>query len=112
MPIRLVASHNHPAYPVRMPTAVPPDLTTPKSLSMRQRIYPNEAACIDYLHDHRSPNGFNCPRCGVTSESFRLIPPKVQQRKGGIHPLRLTDIGRHDRRVELEPATRPVADLG
>jgi len=55
-----------------MPTAEPPDLTTPKSLPDFQRIFPNEAACIDYLYAHRFPNGFDCPRCGVTGEPFRF----------------------------------------
>ncbi|MEA1053173.1 transposase, partial [Lamprobacter modestohalophilus] len=55
-----------------MPTAVPPDLTTPKSLPDFQRIFPNEAACIDYLYAQRFPTGFDCPRCGVTGEPFRF----------------------------------------
>ena len=55
-----------------MPTAVPADLTAPKSLPDFQRIFPNEAACIDYLYARRFPNGFDCPGCGVTGEPFRF----------------------------------------
>jgi transposase-like protein len=55
-----------------MPTVVPPDLRTPKLLPDFQRMFPNEAACIDYLYARRFPNGFDCPRCGVTGEPFRF----------------------------------------
>jgi len=50
-----------------MPTDLPP-----KSFSDFQGIFPNEAACIDYPHAHRLPNGFDCSLCGGTGESFRF----------------------------------------
>lgn len=46
--------------------------TTPESLPDFQRVFPNEGVCIDYLYAHRFPNGFACPRCGVTGEPFRF----------------------------------------
>ena len=47
-------------------------MTTPKSLPDFQRLFPNEAACFNYLYAHRFPNGFDCPRCGVTGEPLRF----------------------------------------
>ncbi|NEV62590.1 transposase [Thiorhodococcus minor] len=55
-----------------MPTDLPQDLPTPKSLPDFQRIFPNEAACIDYLYARCFPNGIECPRCGGTGEPFRF----------------------------------------
>lgn len=44
--------------------------SSPKSLPDFQRIFPNEEACRAYLYTARFPNGFLCPYCGWTGNSY------------------------------------------
>ena len=58
------------------PTSIPMDidrhaaLPFPRSLPEFQRLFPNDAACAEYLEKLRWRGGFVCPRCGVTGEPF------------------------------------------
>ena len=44
----------------------------PKSLPDFQRVFPNESACYAYLYEARFPDGFACPYCGWTGNSYRF----------------------------------------
>jgi hypothetical protein len=44
----------------------------PTSLPEFQRVFPNDAACADYLEKLRWPEGFTCPKCGVVKEPYRF----------------------------------------
>ena len=44
----------------------------PKSLPDFPRVFPNEGACYAYLHEARFPDGFACPYCGWTGNSYRF----------------------------------------
>lgn len=48
------------------------DLAFPLSLPEFQRLFPNEAACAAYLEHTRWGNCFACPRCGTSSEPYRI----------------------------------------
>jgi transposase-like protein len=48
------------------------DLPFPESLPGFQRLFPDDAACSEYLERSRWPGGFICPHCGVTGEPFRF----------------------------------------
>lgn len=48
------------------------DLAFPKSLPHFQRMFPDDAACAAYLEKVRWQDGFVCPKCGVTRESYRF----------------------------------------
>lgn len=47
-------------------------LPFPRSLPEFQRLFPDDAACAEYLEKVRWGDGFVCPRCGVTGEPFRI----------------------------------------
>ena len=47
-------------------------LSFPQSLPEFQRLFPDDAACAEYLEKARWGDGFVCPRCGVTGEPFRI----------------------------------------
>src|SRR5664280_108403 len=47
-------------------------LPFPQSLSEFQRLFPNDAACAEYLEKARWENGFVCPHCGAAGEPFRI----------------------------------------
>lgn len=44
----------------------------PKSLPDFQRIFPNEEACYTYLYAARFPNGFICPYCNRSGNTYRF----------------------------------------
>jgi hypothetical protein len=46
-------------------------LPFPRSLPEFQRLFPNDAACAEYLEKLRWRGGFVCPRCGVTAQDKR-----------------------------------------
>ncbi len=50
-------------------------LTFPRSLPEFQRLFPDDAACAEYLEKLRWGDGFVCPHCGVTGEPFRIADP-------------------------------------
>ncbi len=47
-------------------------LPFPQSLPEFQRLFPDDAACAEYLEKARWGDGFVCPHCGVTGEPFRI----------------------------------------
>src|ERR1700680_4996711 len=47
-------------------------LPFPQSLPEFQRLFPDDAACAEYLEKARWGDGFVCPHCGVTCERFRI----------------------------------------
>jgi hypothetical protein len=47
-------------------------LPFPKSLPDFQRLFPNDAACAEYLEKTRWEDGFICPSCNVKAEPFRF----------------------------------------
>ena len=47
-------------------------LPFPRSLPEFQRLFPDDAACAEYLEKARWGDGFVCPHCGVTGEPFRI----------------------------------------
>ena len=67
-----------------MPTTpLPSDLPRPRTLLEFVRLFPDDAACADYLFKVRWPNGFVCPKCG--SERYWEVsgkPGTVQCDKG------------------------------
>ena len=44
----------------------------PTCLPEFQQVFPDDAACIDYLEKLKWPTGFVCPRCGVFAEPYRF----------------------------------------
>src|SRR5271166_3803794 len=60
------------------PTPIPMDidrhaaLQFPRSLPEFQRLFPDDAACAEYLEKLRWGDDFVCPRCGVPGEPFRI----------------------------------------
>lgn len=44
----------------------------PENLLEFQQMFPDEAACIDYLIAVRWPDDFTCPKCGVVGEPYRV----------------------------------------
>lgn len=54
------------------------DLPFPRSLPEFQRMFPDEASCINYLEKSRWIGGFSCPRCHTVGEPIRFaIRPSV-----------------------------------
>lgn len=47
-------------------------LPFPRSLPEFQRLFPDDAACADYLEKIRWEHGFTCPHCGTVGEPFRF----------------------------------------
>ncbi len=47
-------------------------LPFPQSLPEFQRLFPDDAACAEYLEKARWGDGFVCPHCSVTGEPFRI----------------------------------------
>ena len=47
-------------------------LPFPTSLPVFQRMFPDDAACADYLEKIRWERGFACPHCGKRREPFRF----------------------------------------
>src|SRR6202163_2251331 len=47
-------------------------LPFPQSLPEFQRLFPDDAACAEYLEKARWGDGFVCPHCVVTGEPFRI----------------------------------------
>ena len=50
-------------------------LPFPQSLPEFQRLFPNDAACAEYLERACRGDGFVCPHCGLTGEPFRIATP-------------------------------------
>ena len=48
------------------------DLPFPRSLPDFQRLFPDDAACAEYLERIRWADGFTCPACGETGSPFRF----------------------------------------
>lgn len=44
----------------------------PTTLPEFQRAFPDDSACAKYLEALRWPNGFTCPKCGVSGEAYRF----------------------------------------
>jgi hypothetical protein len=44
----------------------------PTSLPEFQKVFPDDAACANYLEKLRWPNGFVCADCGWTGEPYRF----------------------------------------
>ncbi len=49
------------------------DLPFPRSLPEFQKLFPDEAACLDYLERARWIDGFICVHCGTHKEPYRFI---------------------------------------
>lgn len=49
------------------------DLPFPRSLPEFQKLFPDEAACLDYLERARWIDGFTCVHCGTHKEPYRFI---------------------------------------
>ena len=49
-------------------------LPFPQSLPEFQGLFPDDAACAEYLEKLRWADGFVCPYCGATGEPFRIAP--------------------------------------
>lgn len=47
-------------------------LPFPSSLIEFQRLFPDDAACADYLERVRWKSGFKCPKCGKRGEPYRF----------------------------------------
>jgi len=47
-------------------------LPFPRSLPEFQRLFPDDAACAEYLEKARWGDGFVCPHCGATGKPFRI----------------------------------------
>ena len=47
-------------------------LPFPQSLPEFQRLFPDDAACAEYLEKARWGDGFVCPHCGAAGEPFRI----------------------------------------
>src|SRR5580704_17482048 len=58
--------------PILMDVDQPAALPFPPSLPEFQRLFPDDAACAEYLEKARWGDGFVCPHCGVTCEPFRI----------------------------------------
>jgi hypothetical protein len=50
---------------VLMDVDQPAALPFPQSLPEFQRLFPDDAACAEYLEKARWGDGFVCPHCGV-----------------------------------------------
>jgi ISXO2-like transposase domain/Transposase zinc-ribbon domain len=48
------------------------DLPFPQSLPEFQRLFPDDAACANYLEKVRWKDAFVCPHCGVSGSPFRF----------------------------------------
>jgi transposase-like protein/DNA-directed RNA polymerase subunit RPC12/RpoP len=48
------------------------DLSFPQSLPEFQRLFPDDAACAEWLERARWPDGFVCPHCSHKAEPFRF----------------------------------------
>jgi hypothetical protein len=64
---------------------LPPPNTLPEypvTLLDFQRMFPDEAACLQYLEKIRWPEGFVCQKCSIVGEPFRLssFPRKLKCR--------------------------------
>lgn len=46
--------------------------TYPSTLLDFQRLFPNEAACVQYLFELRWPGGFVCPSCSRKGKPYRI----------------------------------------
>ena len=55
-------------------------LPFPKSLPEFQRLFPDDAACADYLERIRWERGFVCPHCGVIDEPWRMTNAQEAKR--------------------------------
>ena len=44
----------------------------PTSLPEFQKVFPNDAACAQYLERMRWPDGFACPKCGQAGKPYRF----------------------------------------
>lgn len=55
----------------------------PESLPGFQKMFPDDAACAQYLEAIRWRDGFACPKCGVTAEPFRFAARPHQLRCKG-----------------------------
>jgi transposase-like protein len=53
----------------------------PKTLLEFQRLFPDDATCLDYLVQRRWPNGFACPRCRST-DAWRLAARPLWECRG------------------------------
>jgi len=62
---------NEPA-PILMDVDQRPELPFPRSLPEFQRLFPDDAACAEYLAKARWGSGFVCPHCDVSGEPFRI----------------------------------------
>lgn len=59
-----------------LPEGTPPEF--PTNLLEFQRMFPDEAACLHYLHRLRWPGGFICESCGAVGEPFLVATrPRV-----------------------------------
>jgi hypothetical protein len=58
--------------PILMDVDQPAALPFPQSLPEFQRLFPDDAACAEYLEKARWGDGFVCPHCGATCEPFRI----------------------------------------
>ena len=47
-------------------------LPFPQSLPEFQRLFPDDAACAEYLEKARWGDTFVCPHCGAAGEPFRI----------------------------------------
>ena len=47
---------------------------SPTTLDAFERMFPDDAACVDWLIAARWPNGFFCPRCGAGGKRLRYRP--------------------------------------
>ena len=63
-------------------------LPLPTTLPEFDRLFPDEASCIEYLFRVRWPDGFVCPRCGSTKA--RILPSRLLIRCSNKHDISVT----------------------
>ena len=75
----------------------------PATLLDFQRMFPDEAACAEYLYELRWPDGFICSDCGRSGEPYRIrTRPTVFQCRPCGHQTSLTaGTGLHRTRMPL-----------
>jgi len=66
-------------------------LNFPKNFLDFHRIFPSEAACLQYLEQLRWPVGFTCEKCGAVGEPYRIAPrPRLLKCRFCLHETSVT----------------------
>lgn len=66
-------------------------LNFPKNFLDFHRIFPSEAACLQYLEQLRWPVGFTCEKCGAVGEPYRIATrPRLLKCRFCLHETSVT----------------------